>query len=81
MLDSIHKQGYYISSCSLIDFGGFFSTKIAAKIHQNSSVTFLRPGVWVATVTNQRIFMSEKIINITVLNGFVSFLFYFAVNI
>ena len=30
---------------------------------------------------NQRIFMSEKIINIIVLNGFVSFLFYLGANI
>ena len=58
------------------------------KIHQISSASFLRPGAWVATVTSaaaigrlESIFMSEKIINIIVLNGFVSFLFYFAANI
>ena len=48
MLDSIHKQGYYISSCSLIDFGGVFGVKI----HQISSAIFLRLGAWVATVTS-----------------------------
>ena len=42
------------------------------KIDQISSASFLRPGAWVATVTS---------INIIVLNGFVSFLFYFAANI
>ena len=54
------------------------------KIHQISSASFLRPGAWVATVTSAAaigIFMSEKIINIIVLNGFVSFLFYLAANI
>ena len=82
MLDSIHKQGYYISSCSLIDFGGVFGVKI----HQISSATFLRPGAWVATVTSvAAIGRLEStyfdVINIIVLNGFVSFLFYFAANI
>ena len=48
MLDSIHKQGYYISSRSLIDFGGVFGVTI----HQISSATFLRPDAWVATVTS-----------------------------
>ena len=46
MLDSIHKQGYYISSCSYIDFGGIF----VVKIHQINSTTFLRLGACVATV-------------------------------
>ena len=45
------------------------------KIHQISSASFLRPGAWVATV------MSAAAINIIVLNGFVSFLFYLAANI
>ena len=44
MLDSIHKQGYYISSCSLIDFGGVFGVKI----HQLSSATFLQPGAYIS---------------------------------
>ena len=48
MLDSIHKQGYYISACSYIDFGGVFGVTI----HQISSATFLQPGAWVATVTS-----------------------------
>ena len=56
------------------------------KIQQISSASFLWPGVWVATVTsklqlaslNRVIFMSEKIIKIIILNGFVSFLFYSA---
>ena len=59
------------------------------KIHQISSATFLRPGAWVATVMSaatigrleSTYFISGKIINIIVLNGFVSFLFYFAANI
>ena len=57
------------------------------KIHQISNATFLRPGMGVATVMsvaaicfNQRIFMSKQIKKIIVLNGFVSFLFYFTDN-
>ena len=61
---------------SLIDFGGVFGVKI----HQISSATFLRLGVWVAN-GNKRGCNQEKIINIIVLNGFVSFLFNFAANI
>ena len=82
MLDSIHKQGYYISSCSLIDFGGVFGVTI----YQISSATFLRPGAWVAMVTSAAAIGRLEstyfyVINIIVLNGFVSFLFYFAANI
>ena len=59
------------------------------KIHQISSASFLRPGAWVATVTSaaaighleSTYFHVGKIINIIVLNGFVSFLFYLAANI
>ena len=58
------------------------------KIHQICSATFLRPGAWVATVTSaaaigrleSKYFYVKKIINIIVLNRFVSFLFYFAAN-
>ena len=73
MLDSIHKQGYYISSCSLIDIGGV----LGVKIHQISSANFsgrargLQRARLQSAALNQRIFMSEKIINIIVLNGFV----------
>ena len=56
------------------------------KIQQISSMIFLRPGAWVATVTSaaaidSTYFMSEKIIEIIVLNGFLSILFYLAANI
>ena len=46
MLDSIHKQGYYVTSCGKIDFGGVFGVKI----HQISSETFLRTGACVAKI-------------------------------
>ena len=51
------------------------------KIHQISSATFLWQSVWVATVMNlnQRIFMSDKIIKIIVLNRLFYF-FYFTTN-
>ena len=76
MLHSIHKQGYYISSCSLIDFWRRFCGENSPNLQHDIS-----PSGCLGCNGNercsqyQRIFMSEQIINIIVLNGFVSFFF------
>jgi len=48
MLDSIHKQGYYIQVHVVRSTLG----ASGVKIQQINSATFLRLGTWVATVTS-----------------------------